>query len=94
MLFCYINSYHVLSHFRFIHKNLYKGEQSMRRKFFAFVIAVLFDTSAMIISMGQVVSTRNSNSFAHKEADSQILFCAIDNEDWNVKQETIDYWNE
>lgn len=75
-------------------KTYYKGEQSMRRKFFAFVIAVLLGTSAMIISMGQVVSTHNSNSFAHKEADSQILFCAIDNEDWDVKQETIDYWNE
>ena len=66
----------------------------MKRQFFAFVFAVLFGTSAMIISMGQVVSTHNSNSFAHKEADSQILFCAIDNEDWDVKQETIDYWNE
>lgn len=58
----------------------------MKMKLFAFVIAILLGTSAMIISMGQVVSTHNSNSFAHKEADSQILFCAVDNDNSDAKQ--------
>lgn len=58
----------------------------MKMKLFAFVIAVLLGTSAMIISMGQVVSNHNSNSFAHKEADSQILFCAVDNDNSDAKQ--------